>query len=90
MPDHVHLFCTPGKLDRRGIKEWAAFWKRRVGEHRTALEGKFQWDCWDTQMRSMGHYCRKLEYVRQNPVRAGLVPRSEDWPYQGRMKDIWW
>jgi hypothetical protein len=23
----------------------------------------------------------KLEYIHQNPVRAGLVTRAEDWPY---------
>ena len=41
-------------------------------------------DFFDHVMRSEESYWRENEYVRQNPVRAGLVKRPEDWPYQGR------
>jgi hypothetical protein len=33
-------------------------------------------------LRSDESLSEKWEYVRQNPVRAGLVEHSEDWPYQ--------
>ena len=26
---------------------------------------------------------KKMEYVRENPVRAGLVSRADDWPHRG-------
>jgi len=26
-----------------------------------------------------------MNYVRENPVRAGLVTRAEDWPYSGEI-----
>ena len=55
-----------------------------------ALRSVFQKDCWDRQMRDAEHYERRLEYVRQNPVRAGLVARPEDWPYQGTIHDLVW
>jgi REP element-mobilizing transposase RayT len=29
------------------------------------------------------HYARAREYVLDNPVRAGIVPRREDWPWCG-------
>jgi putative transposase len=90
MPDHVHVFCTPGTHEPLGVKAWAEYWKRLAGEFLPALQGVFQWECWDTQMRSRGHYCRKLEYVRQNPVRAGLVTAPDAWPYRGRVHGIWW
>jgi hypothetical protein len=35
--------------------------------------------------RSEESYERKVTYVRQNPIRAGLVKRAEDWPYQGEI-----
>ena len=51
---------------------------------------KWQSDCWDTQMRSQQHYHEKWEYMRQNPVRKGLVNRVEDWPWQGEMNVLRW
>jgi len=39
----------------------------------------------DHVLRSNESYAQKWECVRENPVRAGLVNRSEDWPYQGEI-----
>lgn len=50
----------------------------------------WQSDCWDTQMRCGEQYRKKWEYVRQNPVRAGLVQRAEDWPWQGELSVLKW
>ena len=50
----------------------------------------WQPDCWDTQMRSYDHYVEKVAYVRQNPVRKGLVPTEDAWPCQGEMSVIEW
>jgi len=90
MPDHIHMFCSPSRRIRHPVKKWVEFWKRLAGQLHPLLKGVFEWDCWDTQMRTQGHYCRKLEYVTENPVRAELVERSEDWPYQGRLNALWW
>ena len=90
MPDHVHLFCAPAGWETGTVKDWCKFWKRSAGNLLPALQSQFEWDCWDTQMRSVGHYCRKLSYVALNPVRKGLVAKTEDWPYQGRLNPLWW
>ena len=90
MPDHVHLFCSPAGGSGRTVKEWAAYWKTQTGEQLQSLRGAFQRDCWDTQMRTRGHYCRKLEYVKDNPVRRGLVANAGDWPYAGCLNSLWW
>ena len=50
----------------------------------------FQRDCWDRQLRTGEIYTQKWEYVRNNPVRKGLVANADDWPYQGRMNIIEW
>jgi REP element-mobilizing transposase RayT len=39
----------------------------------------------DHVMRDSESYASKWQYVRDNPLRAGLVERSEDWPYQGEI-----
>jgi putative transposase len=36
---------------------------------------------WDRYMRDEYHFRQTLEYVHQNPVRAGLVAKAEDWPW---------
>ena len=39
----------------------------------------------DHVLRNDESYSQKWEYVRQNPVRAGLVDRADEWPYQGKI-----
>ena len=99
MPDHIHLFCTPGRYPATSLKQWVEYWKSRVAsqwvhtntENRSPQPFKlWQRDYWDTQMRSREHYEEKLSYVRLNPVRKGLVASADDWPYQGRLHDICW
>jgi putative transposase len=36
-------------------------------------------------LRSRESYSQKWDYVRMNPVRAGLSQTPEDWPYQGKI-----
>ena len=50
----------------------------------------FQRDCWDRQLRTGESYAQKWMYVRNNPVRKGLVANADDWPYQGRMNILEW
>jgi hypothetical protein len=42
----------------------------------------------DHVVRNSESYSEKWEYVRQNPVRAGLCLRPEDWPWQGEVVPI--
>lgn len=90
MPDHLHLFCAPGDHTPPAVKAWTKYWKRLASQAAPILHGQWLPDCWDTQMRSQEHYARKLEYVTQNPVRKGLVEKSDDWPYQGKIGDLVW
>ncbi len=88
MPDHVHFFCTDGE---RGIplsgfigkwKEWTAKrLKRSVGLDGTIWQKGF----FDHLLRSDESYSEKWEYVRNNPVRAGLVEKAETWPFLGHI-----
>jgi hypothetical protein len=50
----------------------------------------WQSNCWDTQMRSGERYRERWEYVRQNPVRAGLTPAPDAWPWQGKISVLDW
>jgi len=92
MPDHVHFFCTPFASDPAPLKNWMAYWKSASARKwPTSLESKvWQRDFWDTQLRTTESYESKWAYVRQNPVRAGLVSLPDAWPYQGEIHSLAW
>jgi len=76
MPDHVHgLFYFNGKKPMKGvISDWKRWTARQLGL--TWQKGFF-----DHRLRNEENAFAKRDYILNNPVRAGLVERSEDWPY---------
>jgi putative transposase len=88
MPDHLHLFCAPRDL-KFTIERWIGYWKDCFSKTHIVPE-KFQAGGFHHRLRSGESYTEKWQNVRENPVRAGLVPRSEDWPYSGRVHEIRW
>jgi hypothetical protein len=47
-----------------------------------------QEEFFDHILRSGESYSQKWDYVRENPVRAGLVSTFEDWPWQGEIEAL--
>lgn len=92
MPDHIHLFCAPGDLNPPPLTDWVEFWKSYVARKwfDRSQSPIWQRQFWDTQLRRGENYEEKWDYVLQNPVRAGLVGRVEDWPYQGELNVLAW
>ncbi len=91
MPDHLHLFCSPGDITAKPLANWIRYWKASVSKTTGSAEGEFwQTDFWDTQLRQHDGYSAKWDYVRNNPVRAGLVTETDDWPYQGELNLLRW
>ena len=43
----------------------------------------WQLEFFDHVLRSAKSYSEKWDYVRENPVRAGLAVAAEHWPYAG-------
>ena len=87
MPDHIHLFVS-GTLDfNLGI--WVRGLKRVVA---AAVTGGriniWQRGFFDHVIRNSESYSQKWNYVRDNPVRAGLVTETSEWPYQGEIIPI--
>lgn len=99
MPDHLHLFCAPHNL-KFTIERWIGFWKdqltkqlKREGDAAATpyqADWKFQAGGFHHRLRDGESYFQKWQYVRENPVRAGLVSQPEDWPYFGRVHEILW
>ena len=89
MPDHLHLFCAPFDL-HFGIDQWISFWKRQFSRRYPNEAWEWQRRAFHHRMRDRIEYEEKLAYVRENPLRKGLVKTPEDWPFQGRLHDIQW
>jgi putative transposase len=92
MPDHIHFFCAPAEHVPASLRPWMKFWKSHAARFWANPHDAPVWqrEFWDTQLRRDESYAAKWEYVAQNPVRAGLVTRSEDWPYQGELNVLRW
>jgi len=89
MPDHVHLFVRGDYNFRLG--PWIGALKQALAKSATLSRAKGQtWEegFFDHVLRSNESYSQKWNYVRENPVRAGLVKVAEDWQYQGEIVHI--
>jgi putative transposase len=89
MPDHLHLFAAPGRLEI-ALDDWVACWKSWFTMARRIPAQQWQSGHWDTRVRSGESYDSKWEYVRNNPVRAGLVTVASEWPFQGELNALPW
>jgi putative transposase len=85
MPDHVHLVVNPGPRGLpdavRRFKGRVATWWRRSGDGRTLWQAGF----FDHRLRNGESYTDKCRYVMENPVRAKLAARAEEYPWTGSM-----
>ena len=82
MPDHVHLFVRGDRSFT--LSSWIGGLKRAMC---VALKLPRLWQpgFFDHVLRSNESYAEKWNYVRDNPVRAGLVKTVDEWPYQGEI-----
>ena len=77
MPDHLHALLSfppsdkPLRLVISKWKEWTA----------KQLPIAWQDDFFEHRLRREESRRQKADYILANPVRAGLVSRSEDWPF---------
>jgi REP element-mobilizing transposase RayT len=90
MPDHIHLFVYFPAVEIT-LQGWVQMLRTVLGKELLRLghqKPHWQEGFFDHLLRSADSYSEKWEYVRFNPVRAGLCDRAEDWPYQGEMMAI--
>jgi putative transposase len=91
MPDHLHIVITPSDREA-SVSQFAKWFKRwfnaELSDYRPSVPDgenmiwRWQEGCFDRLLRSDESVQDKWHYIRQNPVRAGLVSDADDWPYQ--------
>jgi REP-associated tyrosine transposase len=91
LPDHLHLFVAlPDDLK---LGEWVGTLKRvlaRSLERSESSDPVWQRGFFDHVLRSNESYAEKWNYVRENPVRAGLINKVDDWPFCGEIVNIYY
>jgi len=91
MPDHAHLLLSPMKEREQSLSDFMRAWKscvvlrlRQIGMAANVWQREF----YDRLLRSDEKVEEKWEYVRQNPVRAGLCREPEEYPFSGTTEEI--
>ena len=76
MPDHLHLIVSFPKNESMSavVRDWKRLTAKRAG---------IQWqrNYFDHRVRPDDGLHQKTDYIRMNPIRAGLVSSAEDWPH---------
>ena len=97
MPNHVHVMIHvyPEIQLGRIVQSWKGFTGKRiaqfVGEQARTRAGargsqepsKSIWmrEYWDRFIRDETHFLNAIDYIHQNPVKAGLAASPEQWPW---------
>jgi putative transposase len=87
MPDHLHLLIT---LDETIAIERAVQFIKGGFSFRVRHELRSATEIWqrgfsDRRIRQAEEYAERVIYIRQNPVRAGLCTRPDEYPYSSAM-----
>ena len=84
MPDHVHLLVE-GRLDSSDLRRFAKMAKQRSGAVYAKIERRALWQegYLDRILREGDDVRGIVRYLMENPIRAGIVERVEDYPYLG-------
>ena len=84
MPNHVHMVFTllPGGPDMAAIMHRIKGFTASKANSLLGRKGPFwQGESFDHVVRSQSALLKTVRYILENPVKAGLVTRWQDWPF---------
>ncbi len=83
MPNHVHALLIP--LEPFLLEDIVHSWKSFTANEANRIlkrTGQFwQAEYFDRYIRNGEHYFAAVDYIEQNPVKAGLCHTPEEWPF---------
>lgn len=83
MPIHVHMLCTPRPRESlasimHSVKSFTSSEANKLLNR----SGRFwQKEYFDRYIRNAKRFARTVAYTENNPVKANLCDRAEDWPF---------
>jgi putative transposase len=83
MPDHIHLLITPQEIT---IERAMGLIKGGFSHHLGSSFPVWQKGFADRRMRDAQEFIERRNYIHQNPVRAHLVERAEEYPFSSAFR----
>jgi putative transposase len=83
MPNHVHILIEmiEGYPLHRIMHSWKSYTAKKVNQILGRI-GRFWFpEYFDRYIRDECHLASAIHYIHENPVKAGLVEKPEDWPF---------
>ena len=83
MPNHLHVLvhCPKGTLLGELVKSWKLHSSRRINGMLGRSGALWAADYHDRFIRDLDHLANARNYIRRNPVKAGLCQKPEEWPW---------
>jgi REP element-mobilizing transposase RayT len=83
MPNHVHMLCTPRpEQSLAGIMHSVKSFTSSEANNMLNRSGRFwQKEYFDRFIRNARQFAKTIAYIENNPVKANLCERPEDWPF---------
>jgi REP element-mobilizing transposase RayT len=83
MPNHVHAVIeqAQGHSLGRVVHSWESFTAHEINKVNQTKGLIWAEDYFDRFIRDDVHLANAVGYVENNPVKAGLVKKPEQWPY---------
>jgi REP element-mobilizing transposase RayT len=83
MPNHVHALLTPFAGWELGdiLHSWKSYTANECNKLLGRSDDFWQTETFDRYIRNEKHYYNAIRYIENNPVKAGLVRKAEDWPW---------
>ncbi|MCL2022288.1 MAG: transposase [Betaproteobacteria bacterium] len=92
MPNHAHVLIYPLVALPKIVGSWKSYSGRwamaQNSDLKLGINGKTLWqrEVWDRYMRDEYHLSCAIEYIHDNPVKAGLCAKPEDWRWSSAWK----
>ena len=83
MPNHIHLLLSINDAQKlsRVIQLIKGGFSRSLRENGIVFRAVWEQRYYDRRIRDENEFAEFARYIRQNPVRKGLVERAEEYPY---------
>ncbi len=88
MPNHLHVLFTPkaGWEMSQITQAWKSFTAHECNKMLQRTGEFWQREPFDRFIRDETHFATAIAYIENNPVKAGLCERAEDWQWSSAYK----
>ena len=91
MSNHVHVLLTP-RCELKDVTQWLKGFTAHQINGLQEARGRVFWqdESYDHWIRDEEEMVRVIQYVEENPVKAGLCERADEWPWSSaRLRGGW-